>query len=220
MPNITKRTVDAARSASRKHFLWDSKLKGFGLQVTPSGAKTFIVQYRTHEGRSRRMSHGKYSELTPDQARDLATNVLAKVHNGDDPLLMRESKRSAPTVNVLLDTYMSKHVQVHNKPKTMKDIERLLKRCVHSRLGQMKLNSVRRQDIVKLHHSLRATPRQANQILAVLSKVFNLAEVWGLRPEHTNPVRLVKRYKENGRDRFLSEEELQRLGRTLELATH
>nr|WP_306418680.1 site-specific integrase [Pseudovibrio sp. Alg231-02] len=217
MPNITKRTMDAARPASKKQIFWDSKLKGFGLQVMPSGAKTFVVQYRTHEGRSRLMNLGKYGELTPDQARDLATDVLAKVRNGDDPLLKRESKRSAPTVNVLLDTYMSKHVQVHNKPKTMKDIERLLKRCVRSRLGQMKLNSVRRQDVAKLHHSLRATPRQANQVLAVLSKAFNLAEVWGLRPEHSNPVRLVKRYKENERDRFLSEEELQRLERTLEL---
>ncbi|QUS54069.1 tyrosine-type recombinase/integrase [Pseudovibrio brasiliensis] len=218
MPNLTKRTVDAAKPTSKKHFLWDSKLKGFGLQVMPSGAKTLVVQYRTHEGRSRRMSLGKYGELTPDQARGLATNVLATVRNGDDPLLKRENKRIAPTVNVLLDVYMSKHVQVHNKPKTMKDIERLLRRCVRSRLGHMKLSSVRRQDIAKLHHALRATPRQANQVLAVLSKAFNLAEVWGLRPEHSNPVRLVKRYKENERDRFLSEEELQRLGRTLELA--
>ncbi|KZK81462.1 hypothetical protein PsAD13_04414 [Pseudovibrio sp. Ad13] len=82
MPNITKRTVDAARPASKKQIFWDGKLKGFGLQVMPSGAKTFVVQYRTHEGRSRRMSLGRYGELTPDQARDLATNVLATVRNG------------------------------------------------------------------------------------------------------------------------------------------
>ncbi|WP_208996483.1 DUF4102 domain-containing protein [Pseudovibrio ascidiaceicola] len=166
------------------------------------------------------MSLGKIGELTPNQARDLATGVLAKVRNGNDPLLKRENKRFAPTVNALLDTYMSKHVPVHNKPKTMKDIERLLKRCVRSRLGQMKLNSIRRQDIAKLHHSLRPTPRQANQVLAILSKAFNLAEVRGLMPEHSNPVRLVKRYKENRRGRFPSEEELQRLGCTLELAEH
>jgi len=54
---------------------------------------------------------------------------------------------------------------------------------------------VRRQDIAKLYHSLRATPRQANQVMAVLSKAFNLAEVRGLRPEHSNQVRLVKRCK-------------------------
>ncbi|KZK78845.1 hypothetical protein PsW64_04488 [Pseudovibrio sp. W64] len=84
-----------------------------------SGAKTLLVQYRTDEGRSRRMSLGRYGELTPDQARDLATDVLATVRNGDDPLLKRENKRAAPTVNVLLDVYMSKHVRVQNKPKTM-----------------------------------------------------------------------------------------------------
>ncbi|AEV37614.1 Phage integrase [Pseudovibrio sp. FO-BEG1] len=111
--------MDAASPASKKRLLRDSKLKGFGLQVMPSGAKTFIVQYRTHEGRFRRMSLGRNGELTPDQARDLATDVLAKVRNGDDPLLERENKRPAPIVNHLLDTYMSKHVQVHNMPKTM-----------------------------------------------------------------------------------------------------
>ncbi|SFT37598.1 hypothetical protein SAMN05444141_101189 [Pseudovibrio denitrificans] len=58
MPNITERTADAASPASKKRLLWDSKLKGFGLQVMPSGAKTIIVQNRTHEGRSRRMSLG------------------------------------------------------------------------------------------------------------------------------------------------------------------
>lgn len=80
----------------------------------PSGAKSFTVQYRTHEGRSRRISPRRYGELTPDQVRGLATNALATVRNGDDPLLKRESKRAAPIVNMLLDLYMNRHVLVHN----------------------------------------------------------------------------------------------------------
>ncbi|WP_153042443.1 Arm DNA-binding domain-containing protein, partial [Pseudovibrio sp. W74] len=60
MPNVTKRTVDAAKPTAKKYFVWVGKLSGFGLQVAPIGRKTFIVQYRTLEGRSRRMSLGKY----------------------------------------------------------------------------------------------------------------------------------------------------------------
>ncbi|SDR36434.1 site-specific integrase [Pseudovibrio sp. Tun.PSC04-5.I4] len=218
MPNITKRTVDAAKPIGKKYFVWDGKLKGFGLQVMPSGIKSFIVQYRTLEGRSRRMSLGKYGELTPDQARGLGTDVLAKVRNGEDPTANRKTIRAAPTVNDLLDMYIAEHVQVHNKPRTMRDITRLVTQNIRPQLGQMKLGSVMRPDISKLHRSMKATPRQGNHVLAILSKAFNLAEVWGLRPEHSNPVRLIKRYKENERDRFLSDEELRRLGQTLELA--
>ncbi|KZL05564.1 site-specific integrase [Pseudovibrio sp. Ad26] len=218
MPNVTKRTVDAAKPTTKKYFVWDGKLSGFGLQVMPTGRKTFIVQYRTLEGRSRRMTLGKYGELTPDQARGQAVDVLAKVRNGEDPTVNRKIIRNAPTVDDLLDMYLSEHVEVHNKPKSLVEIRRILERCVRKPLGKAKLASVTRQDISKLHRSMRRTPRQANHVLAIISKAFNLAEVWGLRPEHSNPVRLVKRYKENERDRFLSGDELQRLGKTLELA--
>lgn len=218
MPNITKRSVDAAKPKVKKFFLWDGKLSGFGLQVMPTGRKSFIVQYRTMEGRSRRMTMGQYGELTPDQARGIAVDILAKVRNGEDPTVNRKIIRHAPTVDDLLDMYLSEYVVVHNKPKSAVEIRRILERCVRKTMGKAKLASVTRQDISKLHRSMRGTPRQANHVLAIISKAFNLAEVWGLRPEHSNPVRLIKRYKENERDRFLSGEELQKLGKMLVLA--
>ena len=49
----------------------------------------------------------------------------------------------------------------------------------------------------------------------MLSKMFSLAEVWGLRPDGSNPCRHVKRYKERNRERFLSPEETERLGEVL-----
>jgi len=62
---------------------------------------------------------------------------------------------------------------------------------------------------------MAGTPSQANVVLSIISKAFNLAEVWGWREESTNPVRLIKRYPENKRERFLSSDELQQLGDTL-----
>ena len=72
-----------------------------------------------------------------------------------------------------------------------------------------------RRDIAELHHKARATPYQANRTLGVLSKMFNLAEVWGLRPDGSNPCRHVPKYREMKRERYLAQAELQRLGAVL-----
>ena len=79
----------------------------------------------------------------------------------------------------------------------------------------MRISEVERKNIARLHHDMRDKPYQANRVLGVLSKMFSLAEVWGLRPNGSNPCRHVKRYKENKRERFLSPEETERLGEVL-----
>ncbi len=66
-----------------------------------------------------------------------------------------------------------------------------------------------------MHHGLRDKPYQADRTLGVLSKMFNLSEVWGLRPDGSNPCRHVKKYKKEKREQFLSDEEYKRLGKTL-----
>ena len=82
-------------------------------------------------------------------------------------------------------------------------------------IGEMRIAEVERKDIAKLHFDLRDKPYQANRTLGVLSKMFSLAEIWGLRPDGSNPCRHVKRYKESKRERFLSPEETERLGEIL-----
>ena len=62
---------------------------------------------------------------------------------------------------------------------------------------------------------MRDTPYQANRTLGVLSKMFNLAELWDLRPDGSNPCRHVRRFREEKRERFLSDVEYQRLGEAL-----
>ena len=78
------------------------------------------------------------------------------------------------------------------------------------------VTDIERRDIAALHHDMRATPYQANRTLAVLSKMFNLAELWGLRPDGSNPCLHVKRYREEPRERFLNQDEFARLGRVLD----
>ncbi|WP_420340551.1 integrase arm-type DNA-binding domain-containing protein [Roseibium sp.] len=218
MPKLSKRFIDAAKPEAKRRFLWDDNLKGFGLLVLPSGRKSFVLQYRTLAGRSRRLTLGQYGALTPSEAKHMAADALAKIWKGEDPLAARHALRAAPTINDLMDRYLSDHVLVHNAKSTQAGVKSAIKSVIKPHLGTVKLSDISRRDIAELHAKLSKTPRQANRVLAVLSKAFNLAEVWGWRPEQSNPVRLIKRYRENERDRFLSDVELVRLGKTLDEA--
>jgi Arm DNA-binding domain len=87
MPKITKRLVDALRRDphGKDVFVWDAgdgALKGFGIRVKPSGAASYIVQYRNKEGRTRRLVIGKVGTLTPDEGRTLAGDALKAAAKG------------------------------------------------------------------------------------------------------------------------------------------
>src|SRR5215207_9012339 len=107
MPKLTKRTIDAARpKLSGDAFLWDSELPGFGLRIKSSGARAFVLQYRNRNGRSRRLTLGRFGILTADQARDLARNALSEVAQGGDPAERRAADRDALTVADLCRRYL------------------------------------------------------------------------------------------------------------------
>ncbi len=107
---LTKRAVDAAHANGKRQSFWDSELRGFGLVVQPSGAKSYVVRYYTPSGRDRRLTLGRHGELTPDQARKRAADVLAEVRAGRDPLAEREASRRAVTVAELADVYRGRHL--------------------------------------------------------------------------------------------------------------
>ncbi|MCB1464562.1 MAG: site-specific integrase [Nitratireductor sp.] len=215
MPSLTKRVVDAITPTDKPVYLWDDELRGFGLQILPSGTKSFVVQYRNAVGRSRRLTIGRYGTFTPDEARKAARDALHVVARGGDPVENRQALKTAPTVADLLDRYLSDHVKRQNAATTQAEVERLVDKHVRPRLGVMKVAGVTTSDIAKLHLAMAGTPRQANFVLSIISKVFNLAEVWGMRPRSSNPVHGINRYAEHERERFLSAAELGRLGETL-----
>ena len=108
MTRLTKRTIDALKPVRlRDTFLWDGELRGFGVRVKPSGTKTFMIQYRNLEGRTRRCVIGQYGVLTVEQARDLAQKKLAAVIDGADPSAERHAIRQGLTVSALCDWYLA-----------------------------------------------------------------------------------------------------------------
>lgn len=219
MPKLTKRVVDAAKPhPDRDVTLWDDSLRGFGLRTWPSGRKVFVIQYRNAQGRLRRLTVGELGRLTPEEARQQARLLLAEVEKGGDPLQTRERTRDGETIAQLAALYLERHLIPKRKPRTVAEFRRLIEKRILPVLGKRKVADLDRTDIAKLHLSLGATPTEANRTIAVLKSMLNLAERWGLRPDASNPCRHLDRYSETKRERFLTAEELGRLGRVLDEA--
>lgn len=215
MAKLTKKQIDDLRPQDRDQVLWDSEVKGLGLRcMKNTGHKSFIIQYRA-EGRSRRLTLGAYGTLTLHQARQLARKKLAEVAGGADPAEDKKRGRQALTLRELGERYLREHARPKKKPASAFRDERLLDRFVLPELGSRKVKSITRADVAQLHHKIgRTTPIQANRTLAVLSKMLSLAIAWGLYP-HGNPCKYIQRFQEKKRERFLSSEELSRLGKAL-----
>lgn len=214
MPKLTKRRVDSFDIRDKAYFEWDSEIKGFGVRIMPSGTKTYQVQYRKG-GRTRRASIGRHGNITADQARNRAKEIMGELSKGENPAEEIAQHRRAPTVAALCERFFTDHVQHRCKASTQSEYRRAIDLFINPAIGNFKVVDVERRDVSELHHKMRDKPYQANRVLGVLSKMFNLAEVWGLRPDGSNPCRHVPKYREEKRERFLSQYELQRLGQTL-----
>jgi integrase len=216
MAKLTKRVIEALEPRACEYFEWDDELPRFGVRVLPSGRKSFVVQYRANR-RSRRMNLGTFGIVTPDAARGKALQALAKVEGGEDPMDDRRAREQAITVAELAEKFDLMHIQLNPnvKDSTGREYRHALKRYILPALGKLKVGEVTRAEVSALHQSMADKPYQANRTLEVVSKMFNLAEEWGHRPEGTNPHKRMKKYPEQKRERFLSAGELRRVGEVL-----
>ena len=214
MIRISKRTVEALEPQDRDIDYYDEDLKGFGVRIRPSGRRTYFVMMR-HKCVMRRFTIGSHGSVTPELARLKAKQIISDLAIDKNPTEVEEAVRNSVTVRSLGERFIEEYVPCHLKPSTQGEYKRCVEIFINPEIGTMKLVSVERADIAKIHHQLRHIPYQANRVLGVLSIMFNLAESWSLRPLNSNPCRGVKKYKEKKRERFLNREELSRLGEAL-----
>lgn len=214
MAKIRKRSVDAAAPGAEEYFIWDDELRGFGLRVYPSGRKMYLAQFRAG-GRVRRVNVGLHGTITAEDARTEAMKHLSTVRLGGDPAAERDRRKASPTMKEFGKRFLGEHVVVHCKPTTQAEYKRSVELFINPKIGSHRIIDVTRADIVELHQSMKATPYQANRTLGVLSIMFTVAHTWGVRTDGVNPCWKVKRYKEEKRERYLTAEELARLGSVL-----
>jgi len=214
---LSRRSVEALPVTERETLFWDRELSGFGVRVYPSGSKVYLVQTRSG-GTSRRVTIGRHGLLTADQARRKAAQMIADIKAGNEPSHTNGASRpdTGPTVAEVAERYMREHVAVRCKPTTARMCRVTLDQHLLPAMGSLSLSAIRRERVASLHYSLHATPAMANKVLDLLSRLFIMADAWGIAPEGGNPCRFIKKYKETPRERFLSETEFRRLGQVLD----
>lgn len=213
---LTKRAVDAAQPEAARYTLRDSDMKGFGLRIYPSGEKSWVIEYRPGEGgRSvavRRYKIGSASAMEADAARKKAKKLLALVQSGKDPAESRNEDREAKTLDAAFKEYEERGL-LHLKASSRALMKLYFDKHILPRLGKKKLEDITRENVRRLHTELGATkPVTANRVIVALSGFYRYAAETGLVAEGFNPTKGIKPFRESPRERYLTSEELARLG--------
>ncbi len=212
---FTYALLNKAKPKAGRYLLRDTLVPGLCCRIFPSGCKSFIVEYINECRQQKRLTIGKVGAIPLEKARTIAQEWLVQVSKGIDPLKIKEETRQRPTVAEFAERYLREHAEVKKKPRSIDSDRSNLRNHVIPNLGKIRLDLVTRQDIQRLHSRMHKTPGAANHVLCLLSKMLNLAEKWGERPDNSNPCRHIEKYPGKVMERFLSHKEFFRLAKVL-----
>jgi integrase len=234
--------VKAVEALPPETTIWDSAVTGFGARRQKGEAVSYVVLYRTAEGRSRMQTIGRHgAPWTPETAREEAKRILGDVARGNDPAAVKRERRSAPSVDDLCDLYMTEAEAgrlltrrgVAKKAATINTDRSRIDCHIRPLLGNMKAAAVRPRDVERAMHAIaegkthkrvklgrpravsnvRAGKGGASRTIGLLGSIFTFAQKRGIRDD--NPVHAVTRYADQKRERRLSREEYAALGAAL-----
>jgi integrase len=200
------------------YYVWDHEVKGFGVLVTPAGSKSFILNYRNRDNRSRRKTIGKYGHVTVEQAREIAKELCYHISKGEDPVQQEEAQRNQPTFADVAERFLSEHSAVRSRPSTDRSNRQILRSMLLPYFGRMKVRSIERQDVAAFLFKNKERPVGTNRALATLSSIMSKAELWGYRERNSNPCFKAERFPETKRERFLTKEEFASLEMAMQKA--
>ncbi len=220
---LTKRIIDGLPMPSKTTIYYDQDLPGFGLRLTPAGARSWVVEYRPGGGGrgsvSKRMTLGSTATLTPDQARGAARDILARVRLGEDPATERGKRRNTPTFQDFAKRFIDEEAVAKLKPGTVSLYRIYLLKHAAKELGGSKLTAIASSDIARLHRAIGKTRQvTANRVVDAIGSMYRFASSEGAVPKDYNPARGIEAFREQGRERYLTAAELERLGAALRLA--
>jgi integrase len=180
-----------------------------GLQLRVHGErKTFYLYYRTKTGQRRRPKLGDFPAITLAQARELARELLAKVALGGDPSATWQASRNTETVSELCDRYLVDYAE-ERKRTAWRDKQRI-NNVIRPRWGTRPAVEISKEDVMGLRRAMKDIPSTFNRTRALLSCMFNFAEI------EPNPVKRVPRFRETARRRYLAPDEYVRLAEALD----
>ncbi len=206
---LNENRIEALEPRRSPYDVRDAELKGFGVRVLPSGARRYFI-HSQHEGRRLWKTLGEAGSMDLDDARRRATELLAAIRRDVSPTLP-EGRLFEAVAEEVFSCYGR-----HWKPGTMKVNRNYLRSTILPRFGGVNIADITRQDVQNWFASLRATPVAADRSAPILSVIMRQSEIYGYRPEGSNPCAGIRRYRRKGRERFLSEPELRRLARVLD----
>ncbi len=90
---LSKANIQKLEPGATRYEVADVESPAFRLRVTPSGVKTFVLLYRNAENKQKRFTIGKYGDLTPELARDIAQTKMAEIKLGGDPAAQKQEIR-------------------------------------------------------------------------------------------------------------------------------
>ena len=207
---LDERRVDTLKPRKSAYDARDRELKGFGVRVLPSGAKRYFI-HSQHRGRRVWKIVGRAGAIGVDEARDRARVMLASMRNGTD------DQAAAPrdtAFEIAADEVFRRYAR-NWKPSTLKVNQNYYSNHILPWFEGRPIADIDAHDVRRWFASLHKTPVSADRSAPILSVIMRQAEVYGYRPEGTNPCAGIRRYRRQGRERFLSITEIRRLGEVL-----
>ena len=220
MTKLTNRTIEDLKPNQKNYIVWDSQVKGLGIRINSSGKKTFILKYRLGHGRKAKVRKpliGVYGVVRTEQARLISREWLLKSSKGIDPC---KQEKDSITIKEFSNQYIEQYAVNRKKKSSVKEDRRLIRTRLLPNFGSIRVNELMKEDVIKYYHSINHTPIIANRFLALFSCMMNLAEKWGIRPMNTNPCKYIDRYPENKRDKYLTMEDLEKVGKAMQALKH
>ncbi|MGH9445466.1 MAG: tyrosine-type recombinase/integrase [Terriglobia bacterium] len=210
---FTEAQVRDLPASVAKTWYSDAKARGLQLCVYPSGAKSFVF-YRKINRRPERIFLGQWPGITVEHARKNADRMNGQIAKGKDPAEEQRQKRLEGSFANLFERYLELHAKPHKQARSVAEDEANCRRYL-SGWATRRLTSVTRHDVAKLHSGIAEDhgAYAANRTLALLSTMFNKAVEWGWHGE--NPTKGVKKFREESRERFLTEAEMPRFLKAL-----